>query len=239
MTGEEFRYSINMAGKLKSCQFLPVLVLIFFFLTSFNLRAQEKSDIGIFAGTSYYMGDLNSAVHYAAPAIAVGPIFRYSFNARNSVRAHAIYHGLSARDQFYSGYNSQPGGTEFNTKFVDLGLDFEFNWEPYKTAHRKTKASPYVFAGIGYGLRIPPVFRNIGHLTMPFGIGYKINVGQWLSGGVEASARKTFTDNIDGITNPPVPDVVAPFGNRDWYFFTGVFVTYKIFKFWEDCPTYD
>jgi hypothetical protein len=170
------------------------------------------------------------------PSFAVGPIYRYNFNARNSLRAHAIYHGLRGTNPEYEAYILPFEDTEFDTKFVNLGLDFEFNWKPYKTAHRKTKSSPYVFVGIGYSYGVDNILKS--HLVLPFGIGYKVNVGRWLSAGVEASARKTFIDEIDDATNPKVAGF-APFGNRDWYFFTGVFVTYKIFKFWEDCPTYD
>lgn len=241
MTGGEYRYSTGMAGGRNFPSAWIILFTCVVLLTSFNLSAQKNSDIGIFAGTSYYMGDLNTAVHYAMPSFAAGPIYRYNFNARNSLRGHAFYHGLNYSTNGYSGYNDALPGRLFQPKFVDLGLDFEFNWKPYKTAHRKTKASPYVFAGIGYNFF---VFNDgntnlQNHVTLPFGFGYKVNVGRWLSAGLEASARKAFSDRVDGVTNPPLADVLAPFGNNDWYFFTGVFITYKFFKFWEDCPTYD
>ncbi|MEX0981217.1 MAG: DUF6089 family protein [Bacteroidales bacterium] len=220
-----------------------------FLLTSFNLSAQEKIDYGIFAGTSYYMGDLNPSVHYAVPSIAAGPIFRYNFNMHNSIRAHAFYHRLSGDDPDYAGYIPDESTPDFKANFVDLGLDFEFNWKPYRTANRKTVGSPYVFAGLGYGQKVAgggslgPQTRS--HITMPFGFGYKVNLGRWLSAGFEASARKVFSDEVDGVMNnhPDLDlDVIipfAPFGNNDWYFFTGVFVTYKIFKFWEECHAYD
>ena len=203
------------------------------------MAAQENSDIGIFAGTSYYMGDLNSALHYAAPNLAVGAIYRYNFNFHNALRFHAFYHGLSGTTQNFTGDISQLPGGIFNANFVDLGLDFEFNWERYKTATRRTKSSPYVFAGIAYGRKLsgtPEVSSNI--ISIPFGLGYKINLGPWLSGGVEFSARKSFSDRVDGVANPD-PGMITPFGNKDWYYFSGVFLTYKIFKFWEDCPAYD
>jgi hypothetical protein len=253
MTGGDVRYLINTESGRKTGSFLTVLLSGLLLLTSFNGSAQEKYDPGIFAGTSYYMGDLNPSVHYAAPSIAVGPILRYNFNFHNSIRAHAIYHKLRGNSETYSGpvfpgdqvFNGISGGN-FDANFVDLGLDFEFNWRPYRTAFRKTKESPYVFAGIGYGINLALPAGNIGQLTVPFGFGYKINVGRWLSAGAEMSARKTFTDAVDYDAetgkyygNPQVDDVVAFFGNNDWYFFTGVFVTYKIFKFWEDCPAYD
>lgn len=241
--------SFSEPGSGISCNRIFVL-FIFSLLTSFNVQAQENSDFGAFAGTSYYMGDLNSSGHYAIPSFAVGPIYRYNFNHFNSLRFHAIYHTLSGSSTNYWRDFSGGGTTEFSTNFVDLGLDFEFNWEKYKTAHRRTKATPYVFAGLGYELRVagdaPGGSEGLSiPITTPFGIGYKINLGRWLSGGIEASARKVWTDNIDGAENPPVyrsgssRPVFSPFGNKDWVFFTGVFVTYKFYKFWEDCPTYD
>ncbi len=246
MTGGDYRFSVNMAGDNSITSYSSILVFSIFLLTSFNGSAQEKYDIGVFAGTSYYMGDLNSSAHYAMPAIAAGPIVRYNFNERNSLRFHAFYHGLRGSNPAFNGYNSDGGIRQFDAKFVDLGLDFEFNWKPYKTANRKTKASPYVFAGLGYGLNLTNLTPVRPNVTIPFGFGYKINLGKWLSAGIEASARKTFLDDaidIDpdhgAITNPEPPDLLAPFGNDDWYFFTGLFVTYKFFKFWESCPTYD
>ncbi|MFC2079885.1 DUF6089 family protein [Bacteroidota bacterium] len=219
--------------------FHTFLISCIFILTSFNVSAQKNSDIGIFAGTSYYMGDLNPSAHYAAPSFALGPIFRYNFNVRNSIRFHGFYHKLSGSNLNYNGYNPGNIGTEFDAKFVDLGLDFEFNWKDYKTAFRRTKSSPYIFAGVGYGLFIGGSQGVKSHLTIPFGLGYKANVGRWLSVGAEVSARKAWSDKVDGFTNPELPGTFAPFGNRDWYYFTGVFVTYKFFKFWDDCPAYD
>jgi len=242
-----------------------LIIFLFFTLTYFNVAAQEHSDIGLFAGTSYYMGDLNPSQHYTTIPLAIGPIYRYNFNNYSSLRAHAFYHKLSGSDDLFLGDDGLPASNapSFAANFVDLGLDFEFNWKAYRTAHRKTKASPYIFAGIGMGLnlstigfpppgvanpdgdvseRIPPI-----HATIPFGFGYKINLGRWLSGGFEISSRKALTDLVDGVKNPGLPGSqenfdlmnMGAFGNRDWYFFTGFFITYKFFKFWEDCPTYD
>lgn len=179
------------------------------------------------------MGDLNAAGHFAAPSLAVGPILRYNFNPRNSIRMHAFYHGLSAEaTNFWD-----PGVTDFDAKFVDLALNLEFNWWPYVTANRKLNHSPYVFAGIGYGLNLSDLSGV--NITTPFGAGYKFNLGPWLSGGIEAGPRRVWSDRLDGAENPGFMGASAPLGNRDWYFFTGFFLTYKIFKFWESCPTYD
>lgn len=244
MTGRDVRYSVNMAEDKHRSSFFTVLLTAVLVLTSFNLSAQRKTDIGLFAGASYYMGDLNPSVHYAMPSFAAGPILRYNFHDRISVRGHAFYHSLSGGDPDgilnYEGYIPNGSQPFFNANFVDLGLNLEFNWKPYRTAHRKTVASPYVFAGLGTGLEVAGDVGPFAHITIPFGFGYKVNVGRWLSGGFEAGARKALSDEVDGIENPTVPNEgLLLFGNNDWYFFTGVFVTYKIFKFWEECPAYD
>ena len=209
------------------------VIIITMFLFSAPVSAQRKTDIGFFAGVPWYMGDLSTTVpvaHLVPPAI--GPILRYNINMRNALRVHAVFYTLSDSEENFRG-----GLAEFQSSFVDLGLDFEFNWWPYKTANRKTKYSPYVSAGLGYSLNYAG--GSVSHLYLPFGGGVKANLGQRLSGGVEVNMRKSFTDLIDGVTNVGSEDVNSLVGNSDWYLFTGVFLTYKIFNYREDCPTYD
>ena len=151
---------------------------------------------------------------------------------RNSLRAHLILYDLAGSGEIFGGT-----AAEFQSSFVDLGLDFEFNWWPYKTAYRKTKFSPYVTAGLGYGLNLSSEGKS--HLYLPFGGGVKANLWQKLSGGVEVSVRKVFSDKIDGVYNPDDEGVQSTLGNSDWYMFTGIFLTYKIFNYNDDCPTYN
>ena len=51
--------------------------------------------------------------------------------------------------------------------------------------------------------------------------------------------RKAFSDGIDDIVNPGGESVQTPVGNNDWYAFTGIFLTYKLFNYMNDCPTYN
>jgi hypothetical protein len=150
---------------------------------------------------------------------------------RSSIRFQSTFYDLEGSGEIFGGT-----GAEFQASFVDLGLNYEFNWWPYQTAHQKTKYSPYVTAGVGYS--IDRLGEAKSHLFLPFGGGLKANLGKKLSGGIEVSMRKTFTDLLDGVQNPGGDEVQRPVGNNDWYMFTGIFLTYKFFNYLNECPTY-
>ncbi|MEZ5072772.1 MAG: DUF6089 family protein [Bacteroidales bacterium] len=128
-----------------------------------SLQAQRNTDIGFFTGVPWYLGDLSPVV--PTPTVvppAIGPILRYNINMRYALRAHAVVFSLGAVDQEF-----RQVGAEFQSSFVDLGLDFEFNWWPYKTAFKKTPYTPYVTAGLGYALDY--LGGSESHLNLPFG----------------------------------------------------------------------
>jgi hypothetical protein len=238
-------YSGAVTAEGKNTFSTPILIflslLIFLFVSKQDSHAQRKSDIGIFAGTSYYMGDLNPSMHFYSPSFALGPIYRYNIHTRSAIRVSGIYHRLTGSDPDFN--NSS--GASFTSDFVDLAATFEFNFLPYKSGNRKMKYSLYTAAGLGYNLLIsgdPSTPEPASsHFTLPFSLGFKFNAGKRLSAGVEWSPRKTFKDNaIDGIINiGELNSDFHLFGNNDWYTFAGVFITYKIFNYREDCPTYD
>ena len=206
-------------------------MLFFVLLLPAAVSGQRHSDIGFMAAIPWYLGDISTIVpqpNMIPPAI--GPLLRYNFNKRSAMRAHAVFYTLSATGEVFNAEVDPP----FQASFVDLGLDFEFNWWPYRTARRRMKYSPYVSAGLGYSVNYDG--GSVSHLYLPFGGGFKANLGKRLSGGVEVSMRKNFTDLIDGVVNVGSTDGGTPLGNNDWYFFSGLFLTYKIFDFGEPCP---
>jgi len=133
-----------------------LLVIITLLLVASPASGQRKSDVGFMVAVPWYMGDLAPLV--PQPLLsppAFGPIYRYNFNKRNSLRGHAVFYELAGSGEIL-------GGTEanFHSSFVDLGLDFEFNWWPYRTASQRTKYSPYVTVGLGYSLDMGGGSRN-------------------------------------------------------------------------------
>jgi len=214
------------------------MICLFGFFMPTGSLAQRKADIGMFSGISWYQGDINQQPFYS-PGLALGAIFRYNFHLRTSVRLSAVYNTLSADDLDFNDALRQTRAAAFSTTGADLAAAWEFNFLPYKTAFRKTKYSPYVTAGIGYHLILSSSVPSESHFILPFGLGLKFNITEKLSGGIENTFRKTYNDNLDGLKNFSPDDQYRLFGNKDWYTFTGFFLTYKIFNIREDCPTYD
>ena len=200
-------------------------------------QAQKKADIGVFAGTSYYLGDINPAKQFYSPSFAVGALFRYNLNPRYSVRGSFYYGGLTGDDADFDNLFQSRRNASFSASVLDATLQFEFNFLPYNTIGKRFAYSTYVSGGLGVGFIANPLGFTY-QLVLPFGVGFKVNVAKRLSTGVEWGFRKTFYDNLDGLENWVDPDYKGLFHNYDWYSIAGIFITYKIFEYKDDCPAY-
>jgi hypothetical protein len=185
------------------------------------------------------MGDINPSRYFYSPGIGIGPIYRYNFDLRNSVRMSAFYHTLQANDLDFTDPFQVLRKSSFRASYFDAAAMYEFNFQPYKTSNRKFTHTFYLSGGLGYHFVITSNTSTGNHFTLPFGMGYKFNVTKKLAAGAELSVRKTFNDNIDGVENITMKGKKHLFGNNDWYTFAGIFITYKIFNFREDCPAYN
>lgn len=219
---------------------LVVFALLFIFQGL--IHAQRKADIGLIAGTDFYIGDINPDIPFLSPRYAFGPIFRHNFNERYSIRFQGIYANLAGEEDPSRNISHRVSPAIFSVNLINLAAQVEYNFFDYKTGDKPGKASPYVFGGFGYSLMLVTQ-TNTGvlpenHLTMPFGVGGKINLTRRLSAGVELSLNKSFSDSTDGVISPLPESKKILYGN-DWYSFFGLFITYKFFKFADDCPVYD
>jgi len=206
-----------------------LLILVFSFAL---IEAQRKDNIGIFAGTSYYYGDINPDKLFYSPGFAIGGIFRYNINKRYAFRLNGYFTRLSGDPNDFSDiiHDIIPSAA-FNKYIFDAACQVEFNFFPYLPGVKRWDYTTYISGGVGY------VSASNIPVTIPFGIGLKLNVTNTISTGVEWSFRKTFNDLIDGTENPT--DINSVIHNNDWYSFLGIFVTYKFFNYMVDCPAYD
>lgn len=219
------------------CLRLHILMLLL--LCSGITFAQRNANIGLFAGTAYYMGDINPNRHFYRPALSFGGIYRYNVNTRYAVRLSAYYANLSGSDLDFPGilHPDRPvSPATFHTSLLDAALQIEYNFLPYTPNLGKWAYTPYISTGIS-GTLITGTDTDAGNfMSFPFGVGMKVNLTSRMSAGAEWSFRKTFSDNIDGLENPS--GTTSFMHNNDWYSFVGVFITFKFFNFATECPAY-
>ena len=210
-------------------RFLILFVIICCFIAA---EAQRNDDIGVFAGSSFYYGDLNTSRLFYSPGLAMGGLFRFNLNKRYALRINAYFTRLSADpNDFSDRIYDVTASSSFNKYIFDAACQMEFNFMPYMPTMKKWEYTPYVSAGVGY------FFISNIPVAIPFGAGLKINVTRTICAGVEWSFRKTFNDLIDDTRN--ATNINSLINNNDWYSFLGIFVTYKFFNLMSDCPAYD
>ena len=111
----------------------------------------QLNEFGVFAGGSYYVGDLNPYKQYKNTHFAGGILFRKNLNPRYAVRLSATYGSVSGADslndlEIYSNRN-----LHFKSKIFELGGIFELSFFKYKPGDiKRDRATPYLFAGLTY-----------------------------------------------------------------------------------------
>lgn len=207
-------------------------LLPLFLLFSSLCKSQERRDLGIQAGGSYYMGDYNQGTPLYQPSPSIGAIFRYNLNKYYSLRISANYGGLKGSYSSLNQYLPGSPGSFSKQLFESEGL-CEINFMSFNTKHlKKDNFSPYVILGIGgayVGGEIIPDF--------PFGVGVKYCPISRITVGWEWKLCKTFNDNIDGYQNV-YDGSKAIVHNNDWFSFVGLFITFRLYNKNDTCPVY-
>jgi hypothetical protein len=211
---------------------------IFLFISiSITCAGQRNSDYGVFAGVSSYLGDINPNRLLYSPLPAGGIFYRYNFHPRYSIRGNLLVGGLRADDHDFNNSFQQTRGASFSGTVEEFSAQFEFNFLPYATTGKLWNFSPYFSAGAGVAI-INTVSTSY-QPVIPFSFGFKANIHKNLGLEVEYGFRKTFYDNFDGLKDLVAPADYAWLHNNDWYTFTGIAVTWKIYNRLAGCPAYN
>lgn len=247
--------------------------------------------MGLFLGGSYYIGDLNPTRHFDQfTKPGGGVVCRYNFSQRLAARANFLLGRIEAHDEFSPSEYQQQRNLSFQSQITEFSAQLEFNFLNYEIGEDKAKFSPYIFGGLagflfdpqgqindewislqslsteGQGLPHGPKPYKLMQISLPFGVGVKINVAKNMSLGLEWGMRKTFTDYLDDVstryydpkkleeykgalavimadqskgTDAGVSNVGRQRGNpatKDWYSFAGAVLTIKLKGKREECP---
>ncbi len=263
------------------------LVIVLFTLFAGQAFSQ-KSEIGIFLGGSYYIGDLNPNIHFLLTKPAAGIIYRYNFSTRVTLKIDALYGSVAGSDAINKSNTNR--NLSFKSTILELSPKVEINFLPYSVGNHKLPFTTYLFAGAalfrfdrraeyeGTYYHLQPLGTegqrtsvynkkpySLINFSIPFGMGFKKNIGKNVSFGLEWGLRKTFTDYIDDVSttyadpsvlsseNRPISAILADKstnkngagmqrGNsytKDWYSFAGMNLTFKFnAKKKYKCPAY-
>lgn len=200
-----------------------VVIAVMFLMQSTVILSQNRFELGLFGGTSYYMGDLNPSQQFKNSRPAFGLVGRYIFTDRIALKADAVVAGLKGSypgsgDIYAAPYDkyhyvvTDEDGTQhtvtkdveysFEQNIVDLGAMIELNFMSYDHVFKKeTRFTPYVTVGLAATAykRYSNNEESKPHfvLSLPFGFGAKYKVNKWLRLSLAWTLRKTFTDDLD------------------------------------------
>jgi hypothetical protein len=210
---------------------------LLFFCFSLSLSGQRNSDYGVFAGVSSYLGDINPNRLLYSPLPAGGVFYRYNLHPRQAIRTNIFFGGIRANDLDFNNSFQKARAASFSGTVSEWAVQYEFNFLPYTTAGRRWDFTPYFAAGAGIA------FINTTTLTyipvIPFSFGFKVNIYENMGLEAEYGFRKTFYDNFDALKDLVAPSDYGKIHNNDWYTFTGIGVTWKIFNKLAGCPAYN
>lgn len=210
---------------------LFVVFLIGFMV--FQAHGQQSVDVGFFGGAGIYFGDMTKTEWQKSINPAYGTFLRYNFNPRYALRLNIIDGSIGAIGEF----ESVP--TQFKKNVLDVSLQFEFNYFKYIVGDKEKPYSTYIFFGVGmqnYRFDIDNINGSEVCPTIPFGLGFKLNLSKHLGLGIEAGLRKTFSDKLDNLDDPLSYKTVDnlqinytdQYHNNDWTAYTGIHLVYKI-----------
>lgn len=245
-------------------------------------KFSSRSSLGVMIGGSYYIGDLNQFGHFKHTNLSGSLIYRYHVNSRVAVRGALRYGKVEGYDSDSDDPYKQLRNFSFESDIFEFSAGIEFNFLNYKLGNSKYFFTPYMFLDLGVFKMDPKTkykgelvrLRGVGtegqgteltdikryplvQFVIPFGIGFKINLGKRAALTVEYGMRKTFTDYLDDVgggdfldrdeltlqngniaaqLSDRSPNDVKMTGKRgnpatkDWYAMFGIGVTFKLGK---------
>lgn len=222
------------------------LILVLFMMFPIVLLAQ-RSEIGVLAGGSFYLGDINPKGLFSQTRFAGGLYYRYNIDTRWAFRMGLTYGRLTADDKHFN----NPRSLNFRNDIFDVGATIEVNFLNFFIGSAKQyKFTPYLTAGVavcfsnpkayyfnninnktewvalqplhteGQGLSGNPKNYSLAQFAIPFGIGFRYSLSKRVAIGIEWTMRLTFNDYLDDVSGAYAdPDrLLSEYGNLSAYF---------------------
>ena len=212
-----------------------------------SLHAQNTSELGIGLGATNYRGEIAPQYQLQNNRPAVTAFYRKDVSAPITLRGNLLAGLLRAADDNVSGVNGAVppllAYRQANTKgwLAEAAAVVEYNFMEYHRRTDKVHFTPYLFAGLAVFYASTTTVTNNASLAgsfnrqgsmvgvaVPAGVGFKYALSQHLNLGLEVGVRKAFTDQLDHLGDQ-TPLLVNPH-DQDWYYFSGLSLSYTFFK---------
>lgn len=188
-------------------------------------NAWSRSELGIMAGGSYYIGDLNQ-VHFRNTNLAGQLFYRYNIHTRLAYRLNFTYANVDASDAQSSRDVLVNRNLSFQSSIYELATGVEFTYLPFELGNNRYWGTAYLIAEVGVS-RINPKANYNGslvelqplgtegqgtsassknnysrtQLVVPLGVGCRITLTDNIGLNVEYGIRFMFTDYLDDVGN--------------------------------------
>jgi len=210
-----------------------ILIIIGFISVALSMNAQKSYDYGVFMGmTQGHRYTILPQSDSNGMNVAAGGYYRYSLNARYSVRG-----GLNA------GFDR----ITLSPNMIDTYGLFEINFHPLSPKRDKHLITSYISVGLSYLVDLPLyrivsvnpaipmgkyMFRN---LRIPFNVGVRYNATPNLTIGVEWALRKGYQIDYE---NPVYLKPDSNFLISNWRSHVGITLGYMVSNYCRTCPFY-
>lgn len=220
------------------------MIRVFFwcFLLSLTSTATcaQRHEVGILAGGVNYIGEVGDTNYFNPKQFGYGIIYKRNITQRIALRAQLSTGSFSANDKNATDLVRQSRGLLFSNKYNALGIGIEVNYLDFPIGEFDTSWTPFLHLGV-QGLTVDELYfpeneyKAVSHgkkltLSVPFGAGIKLNLGQYFVIAAEVQPQFTLTDNLDGSSpnteKQPRSQQFSSSLSSDWLVFTGISITY-------------
>jgi opacity protein-like surface antigen len=190
----------------------------------------QVMEVGVNAGASGYMGDLNPRNPFEVSGLALGAFVKGNLDPYWAIGIHYNYGKIKDDDASSFDATFRKRNLNFSTQLHELSLQVDFNFLEYFSGGGVKNFTPYIFTGIGGVLFNPKAvydgqkyalkyyetegrsYKNYA-ITIPYGVGIKYRISDHLALFSQLGYRTAHTDYLDDVGNRyPVRDV---FGKVD------------------------
>lgn len=196
-------------------------------------KYDKSKEIGLLAGTAYYLGEVNPYQHFGTQLKTCGGLsFRNNFNKRWTFKTSVLFGQVYAYDSESDSEWIRNRNLHFRNQFIETSMQFELNYFSYQIGSHDW-ISPYLFMGLAYtnmkpqanykgnwyelqplgtegqGTSLGGDKYNTNIFALPLGVGIKFNIYAIFGFSMEWGVRRTFTDYFDDISGKYVdPEIL-------------------------------